>query len=196
VELFDGDRLGGRVHRQAGRRRVVVLLLGRGQPVRSGACSGRRPGTRARRQGGRSGRVPPDGPVHVLLLLMVMTAAAAAAVVVMVVVVVVGPRALGRRRWSRQRGRRPDGHGAAARTIGGDVGEFRGRRLCRPRAAAAKEIRRDGLHRRRRRRRLFQYRVRLLLVLVVRRQPYRHRPRLHHLQQLGGAWKLNGRVRG
>lgn len=137
--------------------------------------------------------------MHVLLVLLVMVAA-------VVVMVVIGPRALGRRRWPRQRGRRPaaDAHDAAARmvTLGRDVGEFSGRRLCRSGTGTD----RGQIHRRRRRRRLrpdlsrghrrrrlFQYRVRLVLVLVLvlvlRRHADGNGARLHHLQQPGGTWK-------
>jgi len=123
VQFLDGRRLGarlrGRVHCQAGRRRVRVMLVLR---WRLRGTGGHRPGTRAGRQRGRGGRVSPDGPVKVLLVVM------ATAVVMMMVI---RPWALWRRWWPGQRGRRSDANDAAARVIalGRDVGEFGGRRL-------------------------------------------------------------------
>jgi len=90
-------------------------------------ASGHWTGTRAGRQRGRSGRVSPDSPVK--MLLVVMSAAA------VVMVMVIRPRALWRRWWPGQRGRRADAHDASSRMIalGRDVGEFGRRRLrCPP----------------------------------------------------------------
>jgi len=89
--------------------------------LRGTGATGQRAGARAGRQRGRGSRVSPDGPVKVLLVVM--------AAVVMVMVI--RPRALWRRRWPGQRGRRPDAHDAATWVIAlsRDVGEFGGRRL-------------------------------------------------------------------